>query len=52
MKIEIEDEVWDMFKRSWALMGVRTDEQLVRFIFHIRMKMTPGARASIILNFF
>lgn len=27
---EIDDEVWDVFKRSWTLLGVRTDEELVR----------------------
>jgi hypothetical protein len=28
VRIEIDDEVWDLFKRSWALMGMRTDEEL------------------------
>lgn len=30
VKIEIADEAWDVYKRSWALMGIRTDEELVR----------------------
>ena len=32
VKIEIDDEVWQVYKKSWALMGVRTDEKLVAFL--------------------
>jgi hypothetical protein len=28
--IEIDDDVWDLFKRSWALLGVREHEKLVK----------------------
>lgn len=29
VEIEIDDEVWRLYKKSWALMGIRTDEKLV-----------------------
>lgn len=29
VKIEIDDEVWSLYKKSWALMGIRTDEKLI-----------------------
>jgi hypothetical protein len=32
VRIEIDAEVWNVFKRSWALLGVRTDEELVRML--------------------
>jgi hypothetical protein len=32
VRIEIDDEVWGVFKRSWAVMGVRTDEHLIRML--------------------
>jgi len=28
--IEIDDEVWDLYKKSWALFGVKTYEGLVK----------------------
>lgn len=28
--IEIDDEVWELYKKSWALFGVRTHEELVK----------------------
>jgi predicted DNA-binding ribbon-helix-helix protein len=30
--IEIDDEVWGMFKRSWALLGMRTDDASIRML--------------------
>lgn len=30
--VDIDDEVWDVYRRSWALMGVRGDKELVRFL--------------------
>lgn len=30
--IEIDDEVWEIYKKSMALLGVRTHEELVRMI--------------------
>ena len=32
VKIEIDDNVWSLFKKSLALMDVRADNQLVRFL--------------------
>ena len=32
VRIEIDDEVWSLYKKSWALMGVRTDEELFRML--------------------
>ena len=32
VRIEIDDEVWQVYKKSWALMGVRTEEKLVAFL--------------------
>ena len=29
--VEIDDEVWDVYRRSWALMGVREYKELVKF---------------------
>ncbi len=29
VKIEIDDEVWQVCKKSWALMGVRTEGELI-----------------------
>ncbi len=31
-KIVVSDEVWNMYKKSWALNGIRTDEELVRVL--------------------
>jgi hypothetical protein len=30
--IDIDDEVWDVYRRSWALMEVRGYKELVRFL--------------------
>ena len=30
--IEIDDEVWDVFKSSWALLGVREHRKLVAML--------------------
>lgn len=32
VQIEIDDEVWELFKASWALMGIRTHDELVRML--------------------
>lgn len=32
VSIWIDDEVWEVFKRSWALCDVRTHEKLVRML--------------------
>lgn len=32
VRIEIDGEVWQVYKKSWALMGVRTDEKLIAFL--------------------
>jgi hypothetical protein len=32
VRIEIDDEVWQVYKKSWALMGVRTEEKLIAFL--------------------
>lgn len=32
VRIEIDDEVWHVYKKSWALMGVRTEEKLIAFL--------------------
>jgi hypothetical protein len=32
VRIEIDDEVWQVYKKSWALMEVRTDEKLIRIL--------------------
>jgi len=30
--IEIDDEAWELYKKSWALMGVKTHAGLVRML--------------------
>ena len=30
--IEIDDEAWELYKKSWALFGVRTHEKLVKML--------------------
>ncbi len=30
--IEIDDEVWELYKKSWALLGVRAHYELVRIL--------------------
>jgi hypothetical protein len=30
--IEIDDDVWDLFKKSWVLLGVREHEKLVEML--------------------
>jgi hypothetical protein len=30
--IEIDDDIWDAYRRSWALLGVRGHEELVRIL--------------------
>lgn len=32
MIIEIDDEVWSLYKKSWALMGAKEHEDLVRML--------------------
>jgi hypothetical protein len=32
VRIEIDDEVWQVYKKSWALMGVRTEEKLIAYL--------------------
>jgi hypothetical protein len=32
VKVDFSDEVWELFKRSWALLGVRTHDELVRVL--------------------
>ena len=32
VRIEIDGEVWQVYKKSWALMGVRTEEKLIAFL--------------------
>ena len=31
-RAEIDDEVWEKFRSSWALFGMRTDEELIRML--------------------
>ena len=40
VKIEIDDNVWSLFKKSLALMDVRGDDQLVRFL---EMELTENS---------
>ena len=30
--IEVDDEIWNLYKRSWALFGVKTHAELVRML--------------------
>jgi len=30
--IEVDDEIWNIYKRSWALFGVKTHAELVRML--------------------
>jgi len=30
--IEIDDEVWNKYKKSWAILGVKTDEDLIEML--------------------
>jgi hypothetical protein len=30
--IYVSDDVWEVYKKSWALMGIRDHEMLVRFL--------------------
>lgn len=32
MKIEIDDEVWNLYRKSWALLGVRDHYKLVKML--------------------
>jgi hypothetical protein len=32
VQIYISDDVWEVYKKSWALMGIREHETLVRFL--------------------
>jgi hypothetical protein len=32
VRIEIDGEVWQLYKKSWALMGVRTEEKLIALL--------------------
>jgi len=32
VSIEIDDEVWEIYKKSWALLGTKTHEDLVRML--------------------
>ena len=30
--IEMDDEVWDLYKKSWALLGTKTHEGLISML--------------------
>ena len=30
--IEIDDETWELYKKSWALFGVKTDDGVVKML--------------------
>ena len=30
--IEIDDEVWELYKKSWALLGTKTHEGLIKML--------------------
>ena len=32
MKIEISEEVWELWERSWALFGVKGEKQLIHML--------------------
>ena len=32
MKIEIADKIWALYKKSWAILGVRDHEKLVEML--------------------
>jgi hypothetical protein len=32
VRIKIDDEVWQVYKKPWALMGVRTEEKLIALL--------------------
>ena len=32
VKIEIDDEVWNLYRKSWALLGVRDNYKLVEML--------------------
>ena len=32
VSIEIDDKVWSVFKKSWALLGVKTEEELIEML--------------------
>ena len=32
LKIEIDDEVWDLYRKPWALLGIKGNEKLVWFL--------------------
>ena len=32
VRIEVDDEVWRVYRQSWALLGIRTDEQLIKLL--------------------
>lgn len=32
--IEIRDEIWELYKKSWAVMDVKKHDQLVRMLEH------------------
>ena len=32
MKIEIDDEVWQVYRKSWVLMRVRTDNEFIAYL--------------------
>ena len=32
MWIELDDEVWDLLKKSWFIWGVKTDEEIIKML--------------------
>ena len=32
VRIEFDDEVWRLYRQSWALLGVRTNKQLIQLL--------------------
>ena len=41
LTVELDDEAWGLWKRSWALWGVRTNDELIKFLeIHMRESST------------